>query len=167
MKGFASLFLLASLSGCAMTAYPTPAELAGNPNRYDDRRIVTCGQVVTGGGKCYLQARTKEIWLSSASALCAAPTPSITQAKISGLFSALTICTVAAVVVNSKQETLLVRKRGSDTFIQPGGKPDEGEEALAALARELGRRAALEDPPNHIRPRQPLRVSDGCHVASF
>jgi len=89
MKVFASALLLVSISGCAMTAHPTPAELAGNPSRYDDRQIVTCGQVVTGGGKCHLKASGKEIWLSSASALCAAPTPSITYANILGLFSSL------------------------------------------------------------------------------
>jgi 8-oxo-dGTP pyrophosphatase MutT (NUDIX family) len=48
-----------------------------------------------------------------------------------------TIHTVAAVVVNEKYETLLVRKRGTDVFIQPGGKRTEGESDFSALSREL------------------------------
>ena len=47
------------------------------------------------------------------------------------------INTVAAVIQNRQGDVLLVRKRGSDTFIQPGGKPDQDEEPLVALAREL------------------------------
>lgn len=55
-----------------------------------------------------------------------------------------TILTVAAVVLNAKRDVLLVRKRGSDTFIQPGGKTDEGESPLAALARELHEELGVE-----------------------
>jgi 8-oxo-dGTP diphosphatase len=44
---------------------------------------------------------------------------------------------VAAVATNGQGETLLVRKRGTDAFMQPGGKLAEGESALEALAREL------------------------------
>jgi 8-oxo-dGTP diphosphatase len=43
----------------------------------------------------------------------------------------------AAVVVASDGRTLLVRKRGSAFFIQPGGKLEPGETAEQALAREL------------------------------
>ncbi|MFT4074769.1 MAG: NUDIX domain-containing protein [Asticcacaulis sp.] len=35
------------------------------------------------------------------------------------------------------RRALVVRKRGSDTFIQPGGKIDAGETAIEALRREL------------------------------
>ena len=48
-----------------------------------------------------------------------------------------TIRTVAAVIVDGQGRVLLVRKRGSSTFIQPGGKREPGEDALATLAREL------------------------------
>ena len=34
---------------------------------------------------------------------------------------------------------LLVRKRGTLTFMQPGGKRDAGEDDIAALAREIER----------------------------
>lgn len=51
------------------------------------------------------------------------------------------IHTVAAVIADTPLDragrVLLVRKRGSDTFIQPGGKREPGEDALATLAREL------------------------------
>jgi hypothetical protein len=89
MKGFAGLILLAALSGCAASTSPTPAELAQNPARYNDRQITTCGQVIAGGGKCSLKTGAREIWLSSASKLCAAPVSNTSYASISGTFSAL------------------------------------------------------------------------------
>lgn len=45
--------------------------------------------------------------------------------------------TVAAVITDRRGRVLLVRKRGSATFIQPGGKREAGEAALQTLAREL------------------------------
>ena len=48
-----------------------------------------------------------------------------------------TIRTVAAVIVDGQGRVLLVCKHGSSTFIQPGGKREPGEDALATLAREL------------------------------
>ncbi|HEX8625617.1 MAG TPA: NUDIX domain-containing protein [Allosphingosinicella sp.] len=47
------------------------------------------------------------------------------------------ISIVAAVVLNSGGETLLVRKRGTEAFMQPGGKLADGETNLVALEREL------------------------------
>ena len=47
------------------------------------------------------------------------------------------IRTVAAVIRDGEGRVLLVRKHGSSTFIQPGGKREPGEDALATLAREL------------------------------
>ena len=44
---------------------------------------------------------------------------------------------VAAVIFDAAGRVLLVRKRGSNTFIQPGGKREPGEAALDTLAREL------------------------------
>lgn len=46
--------------------------------------------------------------------------------------------TVAAVIRDEDGRLLLVRKRGRDVFIQPGGKREPGEDDLTALARELG-----------------------------
>lgn len=44
---------------------------------------------------------------------------------------------VAALITDSDDRLLLVRKRGTDRFMQAGGKPEEGEGPRAALVREL------------------------------
>ncbi len=44
---------------------------------------------------------------------------------------------VTAVILDPQQRVLVVRKHGSDTFIQPGGKREPGEDALQTLSREL------------------------------
>jgi len=48
-----------------------------------------------------------------------------------------TIRIAAALLIGSDGQTLLVRKRGTQAFMQPGGKIDAGEQPLQALAREL------------------------------
>jgi len=44
---------------------------------------------------------------------------------------------VAAIISDGEGRTLLVRKRGTSAFMQPGGKREPGEDDIAALAREL------------------------------
>jgi 8-oxo-dGTP diphosphatase len=44
---------------------------------------------------------------------------------------------VAALAMNEDGKTLLVRKRGTSAFMQPGGKPIAGEQPLIALDREI------------------------------
>ncbi|HEX5144614.1 MAG TPA: NUDIX domain-containing protein [Mycobacterium sp.] len=44
---------------------------------------------------------------------------------------------VAAVVLDDDGRVLMVRKRGTAAYMQPGGKIEDGEAALAALDREL------------------------------
>ena len=44
---------------------------------------------------------------------------------------------VAALIRDAAGRVLLVRKRGTAAFMQPGGKRDAGEDDLTALAREL------------------------------
>ena len=48
-----------------------------------------------------------------------------------------TIEIVAAVIRDDTGRVLLVRKRGTTAFMQPGGKRDAGEDDVTALAREL------------------------------
>ena len=55
---------------------------------------------------------------------------------------------IAAAVIHDQQgRLLLVRKRGTSAFMQPGGKIDANESALAALAREV-----IEELGCRIRP---------------
>ncbi len=44
---------------------------------------------------------------------------------------------VAALIRDSKGRVLLVRKRGTLAFMQPGGKLSSGESDVAALSREI------------------------------
>lgn len=44
---------------------------------------------------------------------------------------------VTALVRDARGHVLLVRKRGTDCYLQPGGKREPGESDLDALAREL------------------------------
>ena len=44
---------------------------------------------------------------------------------------------VTAVIRDEAGRILLVRKRGTSTFMKPGGKRDAGENDLTTLAREL------------------------------
>jgi 8-oxo-dGTP diphosphatase len=50
---------------------------------------------------------------------------------------AATIEIAAAVVLNGDGELLLVRKRGTSAFMQPGGKIEPDEAPVDALVREL------------------------------
>jgi len=44
---------------------------------------------------------------------------------------------VAALISDAAGRVLLVRKRGTAAFMQPGGKRDPGEDDIAALSREI------------------------------
>ena len=47
------------------------------------------------------------------------------------------ISVVAALIRDGEGRVLLVRKRGTAAFMQPGGKRDAGESDIAALSREI------------------------------
>jgi 8-oxo-dGTP diphosphatase len=47
---------------------------------------------------------------------------------------------------------LLVRKRGTHAFMQPGGKRDPGEDDVAALSREIAEELGCDLVPASIRP---------------
>jgi len=59
---------------------------------------------------------------------------------------------VAAVIVDAGGRVLLVRKRGTIAFMQPGGKIDAGETAVEALQREIAEELGLVVPASAIRP---------------
>jgi 8-oxo-dGTP pyrophosphatase MutT (NUDIX family) len=59
--------------------------------------------------------------------------------------------TVAAVITDAQGRVLLVRKRGSACFIQPGGKREPGESALQTLARELHEELGVRLRPGSAR----------------
>ena len=59
-----------------------------------------------------------------------------------------TIRIVAAVILNSQGHLLLVRKRDTVTFMQPGGKFEPGETSQQALIRELREELGFELEPD-------------------
>ena len=59
---------------------------------------------------------------------------------------------VAAVIVDPDGRVLLVRKRDTTAFMQPGGKVDTGETAVEALQREIAEELGLTVPVSAIRP---------------
>lgn len=62
-----------------------------------------------------------------------------------------TIRIAAALLIGPDGRTLLVRKRGTQAFMQPGGKIEAHEQPLTALARELEEELALTiDPASAI-----------------
>jgi 8-oxo-dGTP pyrophosphatase MutT (NUDIX family) len=58
----------------------------------------------------------------------------------------------AAVVVDPAGKVLLVRKRGTRAFMQPGGKIAPDETAIEALGREISEElgCAVEGTPRHL-----------------
>lgn len=57
----------------------------------------------------------------------------------------------AALLIGADDRTLLVRKRGTQAFMQPGGKIEAGEPAVAALSRELEEELGLIVDPAQVR----------------
>ncbi|QCI11025.1 NUDIX domain-containing protein [Pseudomonas putida] len=58
-----------------------------------------------------------------------------------------TIRIAAALLIDSQGRTLLVRKRGTQAFMQPGGNIDAGETPVQALVRELHEELGLRIDP--------------------
>lgn len=59
---------------------------------------------------------------------------------------------IAAALVLHGSDTLLVRKRGTSAFMQPGGKIEPGESPACALARELAEEIGLTVDPAALTP---------------
>src|SRR5207237_6921289 len=74
------------------------------------------------------------------------------RANRGGVTVADTIDIVAAVIRDEAGRILLVRKRGTTTFMQPGGKRDPGEDDIATLSREIDEELGCQLVPGSIRP---------------
>lgn len=59
---------------------------------------------------------------------------------------------VTALILNEHGHVLLVRKRGTDSFMQPGGKREPGESDQAALAREIDEELGCTLEPDSVQP---------------
>ena len=62
----------------------------------------------------------------------------------------------AALLLGADGQTLLVRKRGTQAFMQPGGKIEAGEPPVLALVRELEEELGLRIDP-----------SQACYLQQF
>jgi len=58
----------------------------------------------------------------------------------------------AVCVYDARGRLLTVRKRGTDKFMHPGGKPEAGESAAQAAARELAEEVGIVLPPEALQP---------------
>jgi 8-oxo-dGTP diphosphatase len=63
-----------------------------------------------------------------------------------------TIKIVAALICDDAGRVLLVRKRGTTAFMQPGGKRDPGEDDIAALSREIAEELGCGVVRGSVRP---------------
>jgi 8-oxo-dGTP diphosphatase len=62
------------------------------------------------------------------------------------------ISIVAALIRDEGGRVLLVRKRGTAAFMQPGGKRDAGEDDVTALSREISEELGCRITENSARP---------------
>lgn len=65
---------------------------------------------------------------------------------------------IVAAVIERDGRSLLVRKRGTTSFMQVGGKIEPGEDPRAALVRECAEEIALSLDPDGLQPRGRYRA---------
>jgi 8-oxo-dGTP diphosphatase len=68
------------------------------------------------------------------------------------MMTAGTIKIVAALIRDEEGRVLLVRKRGTKAFMQPGGKLDAGEDDITALSREISEELGCLVVPASVQP---------------
>jgi 8-oxo-dGTP pyrophosphatase MutT (NUDIX family) len=69
------------------------------------------------------------------------------------------VVVVAALLTDAAGRLVLVRKRGTTRFMQPGGKPEAGETPRQALVRELAEELELAVPPDALEPLGPFEAA--------
>jgi 8-oxo-dGTP diphosphatase len=80
--------------------------------------------------------------------------PGCYGASVASVFEATSrrIHVSAAVILDDAGRLLLVRKRGTSAFMQPGGKPEADEAPDATLRRELAEEVGLTVAADALRP---------------
>ena len=72
----------------------------------------------------------------------------------------MTILTIsAACLLDDAGRLLLVRKRGTQAFMLPGGKAEPSEDAISALTRELAEELNLSLPASALQPLGQFRAA--------
>jgi len=74
------------------------------------------------------------------------------------------ISVVAAMIRDEAGRMLVVRKRGTEAFMQPGGKRDAGEDDITALEREIGEELGCRMVPGSARVNGNTRSSPVCQI---